>query len=121
MLNKPVQSLLIRGEFDCYATFQGRMIKARDYVVNNTNNLLGINWMEKFDLWVLPINSYCKNVIGTNMSSNTNLDKLQRELKQVFSNIFSDKLGASSKTKAKFEIKENLVPIFMPKRNVPLE
>ncbi|XP_014771399.1 uncharacterized protein K02A2.6-like [Octopus bimaculoides] len=113
------RKLLFRGEFNYNVTFQVRKIKAKAFELNNFNNLFGTNWIEKFDLCDLPINHYCKNVIGTGTSSNTDLDKLQKELKKVFPDVFSDELGACLKTKAKFEIKKNAIPIFKPKRNVP--
>ena len=41
------------------------------------------------------------------------------ELKGSFPKVFSAGLGKCTKTKAKFELKENTRPIFRKKRNVP--
>ena len=41
------------------------------------------------------------------------------ELKGSFPEVFSAGLGNSTKTKAKFELKENTRPIFRKKQNVP--
>ena len=46
-------------------------------------------------------------------------DKLKKELKIRFPEIFSEGLGFCSKVKAKFEVKENVIPVFRPKRAVP--
>ena len=40
-------------------------------------------------------------------------------LKNEFPEVFSEWLGRCTKTKVKFEIKENAKPISKPKRNVP--
>ena len=42
-----------------------------------------------------------------------------KELKEKFPEIFSEGLGFCSKVKAKFELKENVMPVFWPKRQVP--
>ena len=52
---------------------------------------------------------------GTTTSS----DKLKKELKIKVPEIFSQGLRFCSKVKAKFEVKENVMPIFRPKRPVP--
>ena len=41
------------------------------------------------------------------------------ELKGCFPEVFSAGLGKCTKIKAKFELKENIRPIFRKKRNVP--
>ena len=64
--------------------------------------------MEEFVLFNVPINSFCNKVDGTTTSS----DKLKKELKIKFPEIFSEGLGFFSKVKAKFEVKENVMPVF---------
>ena len=70
--------------------------------------------MEKLDLFNVPINTFCNRIDGTTASS----DKLKKELKIKFQEIFSKGLGFCSKVKAKFEVKENVMPVFRPKRPV---
>ena len=57
---------------------------------------------------------FCNNVDGLS----TNTEKLKRELKANFPPIFLEGLGFCSKVKAKFNLKENVTPIFQPKRQV---
>ena len=46
-------------------------------------------------------------------------ESLKKELKIKFSEIFSGGFGKCNKMKAKFELKENVQPVFKKKRNVP--
>ena len=55
---------------------------------------------------------FCNNVDG----SSTNTKKLKRELKENSSKFFSEGLGFCLKVKAKFDLKEDVTPIFRPKR-----
>ena len=71
--------------------------------------------MEEFGLFDIPINTFCNKIDGFI----TNSDKLKKELKEKFPEIFSEGLGFYSKVKAKFELKENVMPVFRPKRQVP--
>ena len=70
--------------------------------------------MEKFDPFNVPINTFCNKVEGTKISS----DKLKKELKIKSLEIFSEGLGFCSKVKAKFEVKEKVMPVFRLKRPV---
>ena len=55
---------------------------------------------------------FCNKIYGFITSSN----KLKKEKK--IPEIFSEGLGFRSKVKAKFELKENVTPVFRPKRQV---
>ena len=72
--------------------------------------------MEEFDLFNIPINTFCNKIDGT-----TSADKLKKEVKIKFPVIFSKGLGFCSKVKAKFEVKENVMPVFHSKRAVPYD
>ena len=74
-----------------------------------------LDWMEEFNLFNVPINTFCNKIDGTMTSS----DKLKKELKIKFPEIFSEGFGFCSKVKAKFEVKENVIPVFQLKRPVP--
>ena len=71
--------------------------------------------MEEFDLFNVPINTFCNKIDETTTSS----DKLKKELKIKCPEIFSEGLGFCSNVQAKFEIKENVMPVFWSKRPVP--
>ena len=60
-------------------------------------------------------NTFCNKIDGTT----TNSDKLKKELKIKFPEIFSEGLGFCSKVKAKFEVKENFMPVFRSNRRAP--
>ena len=75
--------------------------------MRNAQNLFGTDWMEEFDLLNVLINTFCNKIDGT-----TSSDKLKKELKIKFPEIFSEGLGFCSKAKAKFEVKENVMPVF---------
>ena len=47
------------------------------------------------------------------------LQNLKNELKKNFPEVFSKGLGWCTKTKAKFEVKDNVTLVFKPKINVP--
>ena len=72
--------------------------------------------MEEFNLFNILINTFSNKKDGT-----TSPDKLKKELKIKFPEIFSGRLGFCSKVKAKFKVKENGMPIFLPKRPVAYE
>ena len=74
-----------------------------------------MDWIIEFDLSNIPINTFCNKIDGTSTSS----DKLKKELKIKFPEIFSEGFGFCSKVKAKFEVKENVMPVFRLKRPVP--
>ena len=103
--NNKKKNAILAGAKD---TNSQRKLKA--FVMRNVQNLFGTDWMEEFDLFNIP-----RKIDGNTTSS----DKLKKELKVKFPEIFSEGLGFFSKVKAKFEVKENVIPVFRPKRPVP--
>ena len=71
--------------------------------------------MEEFNLFNVQINTFCHKIDG----KTTSPDKLKKELRIKLPEIFPEELGFCSKVKAKFEVKENVMPVFRPKRPVP--
>ena len=102
------------GETFINVFFNEKERKLKAFVMRNAQNLFGTEWMEEFDLFNIPINTFCNRIDGTRTSS----DKLKKELKIKFSKIFSEGIGFCSKVKAKFEVKENIMPVFRSKRLV---
>ena len=74
------------------------------FVMRNTNNLFGIDWMEQFQLCDMPINSFSQKI--QNLTAEAN--KLEEELKGTFPEVFSGELGRCKKMSAKFEWKPNI-------------
>ena len=64
--NKTARSVIRKRikfeKFISNVTFQGRMLKLKTCVLKNTENLFGTDWMEKFKLWDMPINSFCQKL-----------------------------------------------------------
>ena len=103
------------GETFINVFFNGKERKLKVFVMRNAPNLSGTDWREDFDLFNVPINTFCNKIDG---STTTSSDKLKKELKIKFTEIFSEGLGFCSKVKAKFEVKENVILVLRPKRPV---
>ena len=80
--------------------------KLKAFVIRNSQNLFGTDWMKEFELFDVSINIFCNKIGFITIS-----DKLE-ELKEKFAEIFSVGLGFCSKVKAKFQLKENVIPVF---------
>ena len=103
------------GEIIIPVSLNGISKKLKFFVLNNTENLFGSDWFQKFNLYDQPIYTFCKKVECFTAEA----EKIQIELKGSFPEVFSVGLGKCTKIKAKFELKENTCPIFRKKRNVP--
>ena len=57
-----VSSKKFQGEVICNVSFGGKAVKVKIYIFNNTSDLFGTDWITLFDLWDLPINSFCHKV-----------------------------------------------------------
>ena len=45
-------------------TLNEKMLKLRYFIMGNTNNLFGTDWMEQFMSWNSPISSFCQEIKG---------------------------------------------------------
>ena len=70
------------------------------------------DWREEFKFWNSPISSFRQEIKGFYQRSR----KFKKELKIRFSELFSGGLGRCSRIKAKFELKENIWPVFKKKK-----
>ena len=93
----------------------GRLFNLKLFIMKNTNNIFGTNWMTQFQLWNLPINSFCQKI--ENLV--TKVKKTNKELKEAYPEIFSGGLGRCTKMMAKFKLQDYVQPVFKKKRNVP--
>ena len=75
------------------------------------NSLFGTDWMTQFQLWDLPVNLYCQKI--ENLYAET--EKLKKELKEAYPEIFSGGLGMCTKTIPRFELQDNVQPVFKMK------
>ena len=90
----------------------GKTLKLKGFVMNRTQNLFGMDWIESLDFLNQLINSFCSSV---SVNSNS-VDKMKKELKIKFFENFSEGLG-----KHTFKIKKNVMPIFsffLPEKSI---
>ena len=84
----------------------GKIHKLKAYAFLGSVNLFGTDSIVLFNLWELPINSFCNKV---DVIENYKLKQTERfimDLKNEFPRIFSEGLGLCTKTVVKFELKE---------------
>ena len=92
-------------------TLNGTTKKVKVFVHKKSENLFGIDWIERFKLWDQPINNFCHKI----ENSTTETQELKDELKERFPEVFSAELGKCTKVIARFELKENALPVFKKK------
>ena len=56
------KKLNFKGVFTCKISFIGKMLKSKVLVLQKVSNLFRMNWIVLFDLWNLPINSFCNKI-----------------------------------------------------------
>ncbi|XP_058456755.1 uncharacterized protein K02A2.6-like [Malaya genurostris] len=113
-MNASGKPLHLFGEFHCDVTINGNTRKGRCFVTTSINlNILGIDWIELFKLWSVPIDSVCNQV------KTESVEQRICKFKTQHAEVFNDSLGHCRKTKVKLFLKPNSKPIFCPKRPVP--
>lgn len=100
----------LKGFFKCTTELNGVKAEGKIYVSINLN-LLGIDWITKFDLWNVPLSSVCNNILLT--------DTLTMKVKSKFPKLFSDGLGRCTKMKAALKLKPGASPVYRKARSVP--
>lgn len=78
------EKINFEGEIITNVTLNGTTKKLKMFVLKNTNNLFGTDWMQQFNLWDLPINTFCQKI--ENLT--TEAEKLKKELKGTFPEVF---------------------------------
>ncbi|XP_055528889.1 uncharacterized protein K02A2.6-like [Wyeomyia smithii] len=108
-------ALPLKGEFQCSMVINGESKNGTCHVTTVKDlNLLGLDFIEAFNLWNKPLASVCNRV----NQSNFNLDCGNRYLRR-YPEVFKDTLGHCTKTKIKLFLKTDAKPVFRPKRPVP--
>ncbi|XP_062698486.1 uncharacterized protein K02A2.6-like [Aedes albopictus] len=109
------EPLELIGEFTCPITVGDTTLATVCYITSVADlNVIGLDWMDAFDLWSKPLAAYCKQV----NSSNFSLSSDQHFLTQ-YPEVFQDNLGHCTKTKISLALKQHAQPVFRPKRPVP--
>lgn len=104
----------LEAEFECSVTLQDSCRSTVCYVAPNSNlNLLGLDLIDAFDLWSVPLSSVCNRVTVADGV----LDQVH-QLQRKFPEVFLDTLGLCTKTKVKLFLKPNQQPVYVPRRPV---
>ncbi|XP_055633124.1 uncharacterized protein K02A2.6-like [Toxorhynchites rutilus septentrionalis] len=103
------ESLDLQCEFVSDVKINGTTHSGRILVSTHPLNLLGIDLIDKFQLWSLPMDKFCNFVGGTN-----DIVSLQ----EAYPKLFSETLGLCSKSKIQLSLKEACKPVFRPRRPV---
>lgn len=115
--------LNLKLQFPARIQFNGVTTTATCYVSSIIGlNLLGIDWINLFGLWSVPLNAVCNALtlqkdLPTN--STTNHASIAAELRDAYPEVFEKSLGLCTQTKATLHIKPNSKAVFRPKRPVP--
>ena len=112
--------LNFKGEFNCSVSLGSKTFSSKVSVVPSINScLFRIDWIVLFDLGELPINSFCNSVSVSEKKNSKQNEDFLTVLKSDFPRVFSEGLGVCIKTEVNFELKQNVKPVFKPKRNLP--
>ena len=112
--------LKFKGECDAKVTLDGKTHKMKIYVIAGKNaNSFGIDLIVLYDLWEKPINAFCRRLNALSMGKSKQTGNFVNKLKSEFNKVFTDELGCCMKTEVRFELKDNVKPVFKSKRKVP--
>ena len=56
------ERIRFEGEFTINVTLKRKTLKLKMFLLRNTNNLFGTDWIQKFKLWGSPISDFCQKV-----------------------------------------------------------
>lgn len=126
--NATGQSIPFIGEFECKFSFRDISDNGICYVSScNHLNLLGIEWIERLNLWNVPLNSVCDQVNPLNSISFCDVASVSTTLAPSFlkslqakhTHLFDTELGLCTKANARLYLEPGTKPIYRPKRPVP--
>ena len=78
------ENINILGEVILTVTLNGVTKKLKTYVLKNSDNLFGTDWIEKFNLWDCPMSTFSRKI----ERATSNSVNLKKELKQRFLQVF---------------------------------
>lgn len=108
------------GELTSYVTFHERHSKRKSTYQEKNLHLFDIDWTELFNPWDLPTSIFRSNVNASHASMKKASEKFKIKFKKKNPCVFfSEKLGTRTKTKVKFQLKENAIPGFKAKSAAP--
>ncbi|XP_055590304.1 uncharacterized protein K02A2.6-like [Uranotaenia lowii] len=104
-------NLQLSSQFQATLTLAGKSKQGTVYVTKSNLNILGIDWIERFGIWDVPISSICRKLQLSD-------DNQIRTLKSRYSDVFSNEPSVCAKVEVNLTVKEGAVPVFRPKRPV---
>ncbi|KAA3675726.1 uncharacterized protein DEA37_0006214 [Paragonimus westermani] len=116
------------GEFHCEFSFRNSRCSGVCFVSpSDSLNLLGIDWIQKLNLWNVPFNSICdppkqtSDTLSYDVASivSHKRSEVVHVLQNTYSDLFTGNLGLCTKAKGVFYLKPGSTPVFRPKRPVP--
>ncbi|XP_062709570.1 uncharacterized protein K02A2.6-like [Aedes albopictus] len=109
-------NLNLLAEFQTEITIRNVTKTGRIFISDNAElNVLGIETMDLFDLWSVPISSLV-NVVHQRPDQQP--DEYVSQLKQNFPEVFRSTLGRCTKAQVKLYLKPDARPSYCPKRPV---
>ncbi|XP_055585498.1 uncharacterized protein K02A2.6-like [Uranotaenia lowii] len=106
--NASGQPLTLLGEFNCEVTINGQTQQARCFVTSVSGlNLIGIEWLDLFDLWSIPFKSICNQIA---IFSPERIDKEIKQMMVQHKQLFSGSLGHFNRSKVHLYLKPNPKP-----------
>ncbi|CAH8535475.1 unnamed protein product [Dicrocoelium dendriticum] len=111
-------SLNLIGQIECECRFANFTAWGTIFVTTHKNlNLLGLDWIERFNLLDVPINQICASV-------HLHKPKVPKamaieQIREKYAPVFREGLGKCTKLQASLSLKPDAVPVFRAKRPVP--
>ncbi|XP_062556763.1 uncharacterized protein K02A2.6-like [Armigeres subalbatus] len=101
------EPLELVGEFISPITI-GHVTKTTICYITSVENLnvIGLDWMDAFDLWSKPLAAYCKQVNQSNL-----LPLSEKHFFTQYTEVFQDSLGHCTKTKISLTLKQDVQPV----------
>lgn len=106
----------ILGEFTPTVKLGSTTLSLRCLVTPKDLDLLGLDWMDAFDLWKVPAIEFCKHI---DRCSPFKAELAATSIKTEFSDVFQQAMGCCPQIKGTLTLEEGAKPVFRPKRNVP--
>ncbi|XP_058975615.1 uncharacterized protein K02A2.6-like [Musca domestica] len=104
-------SIKLLAEFQCDVTIDKTSKTLKCYITDIEKlNIMGIDWIQAFNLWQKPITSWCHQI--------NFVDEIA-ELKTNYQSVFDNSTPGLCKTKVNIQLLPNTKEIFVPKRPVP--
>lgn len=105
-------TIKLLAKFQCDVTIANATKALHCYVTDIDNlNIIGIDWIQQFQLWDTPITAWCRQI---------KFDDIISTLRNKYRNVFENStLGLCTKAKVHIQLLPDAKEIYIPKRPVP--